>query len=269
MRGENVSGLLRSSRRPQVKTNPERFVLSFIKFLGTPLCIAAFLAATVAVTRARDGQWEQAVLAASIALACGGAGFGAIWWVRFHARAADPSERLREANPDNAMDVARRLGCGRSPHFVAARRESPDVHRHCLVRRDVPDLFRSAASRTPKRRLLLAAVSDLPAGRRRHADVGDANAAAIRRIRRVAVRDGVGARANRRRAHRIDSYRQAHPAGRAGRARTRMHQPHDARPLAQSHSLGPDFVARRSNFDQRLDRIDPSRVHDRAGLQPH
>jgi len=83
-----------------VKRNPERFVLGFIKFFGTPLCIAAFLAATVAVTRAREERWEQAALAASIALVCGGAGFGAIWWVRFHARAVNPSERLREANPD-------------------------------------------------------------------------------------------------------------------------------------------------------------------------
>jgi len=74
-------------------------VLGFIKFLGTPLCVAAILAAMVAFARARDGNWEQAALAASIALGCGGAGFGAIWWVRFHARAADPSERLRAANP--------------------------------------------------------------------------------------------------------------------------------------------------------------------------
>src|SRR5208282_911503 len=57
------------------------------------------LAAMVAFTRARDGQWEPAVLAAAIALACAGAGIGAIWWVRFHARTADPSERLRAANP--------------------------------------------------------------------------------------------------------------------------------------------------------------------------
>jgi hypothetical protein len=82
-----------------VKTNPERFVLGFIKFFGTPLSIAAFLAAMVAITRAREGNWERAALAGSIALACGGAGFGAIWWVRFHARAVDPSERLRTANP--------------------------------------------------------------------------------------------------------------------------------------------------------------------------
>ena len=80
-------------------TNPERFVLAFVKFLGTPSCIAAILAATVAFTRARDGRWEQAALAAAIAAACGAAGFGAIWWVRFHARAPDPSERLRAANP--------------------------------------------------------------------------------------------------------------------------------------------------------------------------
>ncbi len=83
-----------------MKPDPSRFVLSFVKFLGTPLSIAAFLAATVAITRAREGRWEQAVLAASIALACGGASGGAHWWVRFHARALDPSERLRAANPD-------------------------------------------------------------------------------------------------------------------------------------------------------------------------
>lgn len=80
--------------------NPERAVLGFVKFLGPPLSIAALLAALVAVTRARDGEWEDAVLAASIALACGGAGIGAAWWVRHHARAMDPSERLRAAHPD-------------------------------------------------------------------------------------------------------------------------------------------------------------------------
>jgi len=83
-----------------VKTDPERIVLGFIKFLGTPLSIAALLAAMVAVTRAHDRKWEQAALAVSIALACGGAGVGAAWWVRYHARAADHSERLRAANPD-------------------------------------------------------------------------------------------------------------------------------------------------------------------------
>jgi hypothetical protein len=83
-----------------VKTNPERFVLGFIKFFGTPLCIAATLAAMVAVTRAREGKWDQAALAASIMLACGGAGAGAIRWVRLHARAVDPSHSLRAANPD-------------------------------------------------------------------------------------------------------------------------------------------------------------------------
>jgi hypothetical protein len=83
-----------------VKTNPERFVLGFVKFLGTPLSVAALLAAMVAVTRASEGNWERAALAASIAIACAGAGIGAIWWVRFHARAVDPSEQLRTANPD-------------------------------------------------------------------------------------------------------------------------------------------------------------------------
>ena len=82
-----------------MKSSPERFVLGFVKFLGAPLCIAAMLAAMVAFIRAHDGQWEQSALAASIALGCGGAGGGAIWWVRFHARATDPSERLRAANP--------------------------------------------------------------------------------------------------------------------------------------------------------------------------
>lgn len=83
-----------------MKAPPERFVFSIIKFLGTPLCVAAFLATLVAITRASEGNWEIAALAASIAIACGGAGFGAIWWVRFHARAVDRSEQLRAANPD-------------------------------------------------------------------------------------------------------------------------------------------------------------------------
>jgi hypothetical protein len=100
MRRENLPGLLRSPRHARLKTYPERFVLGFIKFFGTPLCVAALLAAMVAVARAREGNWERAALAASIALACAGAGIGAIWWVRFHARAVDPSERLRAANPD-------------------------------------------------------------------------------------------------------------------------------------------------------------------------
>jgi hypothetical protein len=83
-----------------VKTNPARFVLSVVKFLGTPLFIATLLAAMVAITRAREGNWDQAALAASIMLACGGAGVGAARWVRLHARAVDPSERLRAANPN-------------------------------------------------------------------------------------------------------------------------------------------------------------------------
>jgi hypothetical protein len=83
-----------------VKTNPARFVLSVVKFLGTPLFVATLLAAMVAITRAREGHWDQAALAASIALACGSAGVGAARWVRSHARAVGPSERLREANPN-------------------------------------------------------------------------------------------------------------------------------------------------------------------------
>ena len=83
-----------------MKTDPSRFVLSFVKFLGTPLSLAALLAATVATNRAREGRWEQALLAFSIALACAGASGSANWWVRFHARAVDPSDHLRAANPD-------------------------------------------------------------------------------------------------------------------------------------------------------------------------
>ena len=83
-----------------MKTNPARFVLSVVKFLGTPLFIATLLAAMVAITRAREGHWDQAALAASIMLACGGASVGASRWVRSHARAVGPSERLRAANPD-------------------------------------------------------------------------------------------------------------------------------------------------------------------------
>ena len=83
-----------------MKTNPARFVLSVVKFLGTPLFIATLLAAMVAITRAREGNWDQAALAASIALACGTAGVSAARWVRSHARAVGPSERLRAANPD-------------------------------------------------------------------------------------------------------------------------------------------------------------------------
>ena len=77
-----------------MNTYPERFVLGFIKFFGTPLCVAALLAAMVAVTRAREGNWERAALAASIAIACAGAGIGAIWWVRIHARAVDVARGL-------------------------------------------------------------------------------------------------------------------------------------------------------------------------------
>jgi hypothetical protein len=83
-----------------VKTNPSRFVLSIVKFLGTPLAVAALLAAMVAIARAGEGNWERAALATSIAVACGGASVGANRWVRIHARAIEPSERLRAANPD-------------------------------------------------------------------------------------------------------------------------------------------------------------------------
>jgi hypothetical protein len=100
MRRENLPRLFRSPRRTRLKTNPERFVLGFIKFFGTPLCVAALLAAMVAITRAREGNWERAALAALIAIAWAGAGIGAISWVRLHARAVDPSERLRQSNPD-------------------------------------------------------------------------------------------------------------------------------------------------------------------------
>ena len=158
MRRENVSGFLRSPRRAQVKTTPERFVLGFIKFLGTPLAVAALLAAMVAVTRAREGNWERAALAASIAIACAGAGIGAIWWVRFHARGVDPSERLRAANPDAPWMWREDWAAGEVRTSREARRKSADDHRDRMVRRNVSDLLHRAPSRAPKRRLLLAAI---------------------------------------------------------------------------------------------------------------
>ena len=181
--------------------------------------------------------------------------------------------RARSILPsDCARRIPTRRGCGartgprRGPHFCEARREPADDHRDRVVRRDVPDLLPRAASRAPSRRLLRDTGFDFPADRRRDADVGDAPATPRTRIRRVAIRDGVGAGTNRRLAYRLDSCRQTDPARRTSRARTRMHQPHDKRTLAQPHNLGLDFVARRPNFDQRFDGIDSGRVHDRAGL---
>ena len=192
-----------------MKTTPERFVLGFIKFLGTPLAVAALLAAMVAVTRAREGNWERAALAASIAIACAGAGIGAIWWVRLHARGVDPSERLRAANPDTPWMWREDWAAGEVR--TSARR---DANRLTIIAiawcvATFPIFFIA-----PHRALRDADYFSLPSlifpliGVV-DADVGDAHAAALPRIRRVALRDGVSAGTNRRRAHRLDSYRQA------------------------------------------------------------
>ena len=220
MRRENVPGFLRSPRRAQVKTTPERFVLGFIKFLGTPLAVAALLAAMVAVTRAREGNWEHAALAASIAIACGGRGHrrdlvGSLARARRRSIGATACGKSR-----HAVDVARGLGGGRGPHVGEARRKSPDGHRDRMVRRNVPDLLHRAPSRAPRRRLLLAAIFDIPAYRRRDADMGDAHAAALPRIRRVALRDGFSAGTNRRLAHRLDSYRPPFPPDSKSRSKS-------------------------------------------------
>ena len=226
-----------------MKTNPSRFVLSFVKFLGPPLSLAALLAATVAITRAREGRWEQAILAFSIALACGGAAGGANWWVRFHARAVDPSEQLREANPDAPWMWREDWAAGevRTSAQRDANRLTVIAIAWCVA--TFPILLHRAASRAPRRRLLRDTIVDLPADRRRDARMGDAPAASLARIRRVAIRDDVGAGTNRRRAYRLDSYRQSVAARRANRARARMHPAHDAGLLAQPHGLGSDSVA--------------------------
>jgi hypothetical protein len=111
-----------------VKTNPARFVLSVVKFLGTPLFIATLLAAMVAITRAREGHWDQAALAASIMLACGGAGVAAARWVRSHARAVSASERLRAANPNAPWMWREDWAGGEVRNFVRA-----DANRLTLV----------------------------------------------------------------------------------------------------------------------------------------
>lgn len=64
------------------------------------MCIAAIVAALVAFTRARAGRWEEAALAGLIAIACGAAGFGIIWWVRFAAHPPDANEQLRAQHPN-------------------------------------------------------------------------------------------------------------------------------------------------------------------------
>ncbi len=64
------------------------------------MCIAAIVAALAAFTRARAGRWEAAMLAGLIAIACGAAGFGIIWWVRFAAHPPDADEELRAQHPN-------------------------------------------------------------------------------------------------------------------------------------------------------------------------
>ena len=244
MRRENVSGFLRSPRRAQVKTTPERFVLGFIKFLGTPLAVAALLAAMVAVTRASEGNWERAALAASIAIACAGAGIGAIWWVRFHARGVDPSERLRAANPDAPWMWREDWAAGevRTSAKRDANRLTIIAIAWCVA--TFPIFFIA-----PHRALRNADYLSLPSlifpligvamlmwamrMRRRFREYGES------RFVMASVPGQIGGALTG--SIHID---QPLASRTASRARTRMHQPHDARPLAQSDDLGPDFVAR-------------------------
>ena len=112
-----------------MKTNPARFVLSVVKFLGTPLFIATLLAAMVAITRAREGHWDQAALAASIALACGGAGVGAcpMGSIARTRRAVLPS--------DCARRIPTRPGCGArtGPPAKSAPQSALDANRLTLI----------------------------------------------------------------------------------------------------------------------------------------
>ena len=250
------------------RTNPERFVLAFVKFLGTPSCIAAILAAMVAFTRARDGRWEQAALAAAIALACGAAGFGAIWWVRFHASAPDPSERLRAANP--GAPWMWREDWARGEVRTSARRDANRLTIFAIAwcAATFPILFI-----VPHRAIRSADYFAIPslifplAGvvmiawamrlRRRLREYGESRFA----IASVPGQIGGSLAGSIHPDQPLD-------ARTTGRARTRLHQPHDARSVAQSHGLGPDFVARRSDFDERFDGIDSGRVPDRIGVPP-
>jgi hypothetical protein len=80
--------------------HPERLALAFLKFFGTPMCIAAIVGALAAFSSARACRWENAAIAALIAIACGTAGFGLIWWVRFAAHPPDEDEQRRAAHPN-------------------------------------------------------------------------------------------------------------------------------------------------------------------------
>ena len=252
----------------KLKTNPERFVLGFVKFFGTPLCVAAFLAAMVAVARAREGNWERAALAASIALACAGAGIGAIWWVRFHARPVDPSERLRAANPNAPWMWREDWAAGEVR--TSARRDANRltiiaiawcvatfpiflIAPHRALRAD--DYFAIPSLIFP----LIGVVMLIWAMRmrRRLREYGES------RFVMASVPGQIGGSLTG--SIHIDK---PMPARRTSRARTRMHQAHDERTLAQPHDLGLDSLARRSDFDQRFVGIDPGRIHDPAGLPP-
>ena len=176
---------------------------------------------------------------------------------------------IARGQSQRALDVARGLGRRRSPHLSPPRRKSPDGHRDRMVRRHASDLVHRAASRTPRRRLLRHAVFDLPAHRHRDAGMGDAPATPPPPVRRITFHACFDAGPDRRLTLRLDSHRPPAPRRTAGRARTRMHQPHDARRLAQSNDLGLDFVALRSNVDERFRGLDSSRLHDSSRLPPH
>lgn len=64
------------------------------------MCIAAIVATLAAFTSARAGRWGSAAIAGLIAIACGTAGFGLIWWVRFAAHSPDHDQQMRAAHPN-------------------------------------------------------------------------------------------------------------------------------------------------------------------------
>src|SRR5271156_3020266 len=145
----------------------------------------------VAITRAREGNWDQAALAASIALACGGAGVAAVRWVRSHARAVGPSERLRAANPDAPWMWREDWAGGevRTSVRADANRLTLIAIAWCVV--TLPILF----------------IAPPPAP-----------------VRRVALHACFDAGPDRRLTLRLDSHRPSARRRTAGRARIRMYQ---------------------------------------------
>ncbi len=252
-----------------MKTNPARFVLSVVKFLGTPLFIATLLAAMVAITRAREGHWDQAALAASIALACGGAGVAASRWVRLHARGAGPSERLRAANPDAPWMWREDWAAGEVRTSVRddADRLTILAIAWCVV--TLPIVFIA-----PHRALRHADYSALPS--LIFPLIGIAMLAWAMRLRRRLREYGesrftLGSMPGQIGGSLIGSIHIDHPlpAGQQVALELECINRTTRGAWHNLNGLGPDFVALRSNFDERFDGIDTSRVHDSSRLPSH